>query len=187
MIKLKSLFRRGQGPSGSKHSANAANVLAAPTHQQLKASASTTSLDNIDVAQPPLPPLNTKPSKQGIKERIDQKIKGSRDKLGSRENLVDTKDSHKQRQHQQQRLLQQQQQQMPRIQQHVGNNNLLDQRDVANYVVDPLTKELTDINFDGPREVGRDCSKTLIIYVDTSQSKTHRYNPHIINSFLTVF
>lgn len=157
MIKLKSLFRRGQGPSGSKHSAQAANVLAPSTHQQLKASASTTSLDNIDVAQPPQAALNVKPSKQGIKERIDQKIKGSCDKLGSRENLVDTKDSHKsqQRQRQQQRFMQQQQQQMPRIQQHVGNNNLLDQRDVANYVVDPLTKELTDINFDGPREVGR--------------------------------
>ena len=170
MIKLKSLFRRGQGPSGSKHSANSAsNAEVAATKTQLKGTSSVSSLEHIE------PIKNSKKSHQhgGSKDRlIDQKIKGSRDKLGASRESLDIKETKRnrieQQQHQQQLLQQQQQQQqyqqhqqqqlnnqMPLIQQHVGNNNLIDQRDVANYasVVDPLAKELTDINFDGPREV----------------------------------
>lgn len=135
MIKLKSLFRRGQGPSGSKHSSNST--------QQLKSASSASSSDNIDNSG-----IITKPSKhyQESKERSDQKYRGSRDKLGSRESL-DVKETTKQ-------LLQQEnhqpRQSMPLIQQqHVGNNNMIDQRDVSNYSVDPLA----DINFDGPKEV----------------------------------
>lgn len=140
MIKLKSLFRRGPGPSGSKHSSSSSHT------QQLKSASSASSLDNIESGGGA---IKTKSSKkhQDSKDRSDQKYKGSRDKLGSRESL-DVKDNTKQlyqRDPHQQRL-----QSMPIIQQqHVGNNNMIDQRDVANYAVDPLA----DINFDGPREV----------------------------------
>lgn len=137
MIKLKSLFRRGQ-PSGSKHSSSSNHT------QQLKSGSTASSSDNIDSSG-----IITKPPKhyQGSKDRSDQKYKGSRDKLGSRESL-DVKDTTKQ--------LFQQESHQPRLQsmsliqqQHVGNNNMIDQRDVSNYTVDPLA----DINFDGPREV----------------------------------
>ncbi len=133
MIKLKSLFRRGPGPSGSKHSSS--------TNQQLKSASSASSSDNIDsIARPPK-------HYQESKDRSDQKYRGSRDKLGSRESL-DVKDTTKQLfqpDNHQPRL-----QSMPLIQQHVGNNNMIDQRDVSNYsTVDPLA----DINFDGPKEV----------------------------------
>lgn len=146
MIKLKSLFRRGQGPSGSKHSSNSNNT------QQLKSASSASSSDNIDSTG-----IITKPSKhyQDSKQRSDQKYRGSRDKLGSRESL-DVKESTKQifqPDNHQPRL-----QSMPLIQQqHVGNNNMIDQRDVSNYSVDPLA----DINFDGPKEV---CKTFLLLF-----------------------
>lgn len=143
MIKLKSLFRRGQGPSGSKHSSSSNHT------QQLKSASSASSSDNIDII--------TKPSKhyQESKDRSDQKYRGSRDKLGSRDSL-DVKDTTKQLfqpENHQPRL-----QSMPLIQQqHVGNNNMIDQRDVSNYSVDPLA----DINFDGPKEV---CMAFLLLF-----------------------
>lgn len=136
MIKLKSLFRRGQGASGSKHSSN--------SNQQLKSASSTSSTDNIDNSG-----IITKPPKhyQEAKDRPDQKYRGSRDKLGSRESL-DVKDTTKQLYQQENHQLRLQS--LPHIQpQHVGNNNMIDQRDVSNYGVDPLA----DINFDGPKEV----------------------------------
>lgn len=139
MIKLKSLFRRGQGPSsGSKHSSNSNNT------QHPKSASTASSSDNIDSAG-----IITKPSKHyhDSKDRSDQKYRGSRDKLGSRESLdvkettkqLYQQDSHQQRLHS-----------MPLIQQqHVGNNNMIDQRDVSSYAVDPIG----EINFDGPKEV----------------------------------
>lgn len=160
MIKLKSLFRRGPGPSGSKNSASGST---GSSGSQLKGAASVSSLDTT--IEPPI----AKPGKQhhGSKDRL---FKGSRDKLAVSRESLDVKESKHQRQLQQQQQaaafqqqqqlqhqLQQQQQQlrqMPLIQQqHGGNNNLIDQRDVGGYSVDPLTKELTEINFDGPREV----------------------------------
>lgn len=164
MIKLKSLFRRGPGPSGSKNSASGST---GSSGSQLKGAASVSSLDTT--IETPI----AKPGKQhhGSKDRL---FKGSRDKLAVSRESLDVKELKHQRQLQQQlqqqqqaaafqqqqqlqQQLQQQQQQlrqMPLIQQqHGGNNNLIDQRDVGGYSVDPLTKELTEINFDGPREV----------------------------------
>lgn len=104
----------------------------------------------------------------------------SRDKLAASRESLDLKESTtslKQRQQQQQQpqphqsqqhsnrqmpLVQQQPQQLQQASQHLaGNNNLLDVGGgnsgagaYATMVVDPtLTKELTDITFDGPREV----------------------------------
>lgn len=167
MIKLKSLFRRGQGPSGSKHSNNSSSsnaLIPSSVNQHLKGSSSVSSLDNIDQQQ-------TKSIKNGAKDRFDLKIKGSRDKLGSRDNL-DIKEHKTVSATQRHRssggsgggggnngglnIETQRPQPMPRIQQQhvVGNNNLIDQHDVTTYAVgDSLAKELTDINFDGPREV----------------------------------
>ena len=137
MIKLKSQFRREKGPSGSKHSSS--------SNQQLKSASTASSSDNIDST-------GIKPPKHyhESKDRTDQKYRGSRDKLGSRESLDvkdTTKQSFQQDSHHQPRL-----QSMPLIQQqHVGNNNMIDQRDVSNYTVDPLA----EINFDGPKEVSK--------------------------------
>lgn len=139
MIKLKSLFRRGQGPSGSKHSSSSNHT------QQLKSTSTASSSDNIDSTG-----IITKPSKHypESKDRSDQKYRGSRDRLASRESL-DIKDSTTKHLHQQDNH-QPRLQSMPLIQQqHVGNNNMIDQRDVSNYSADPLA----DINFDGPKEV----------------------------------
>lgn len=140
MIKLKSLFRRGQGPSGSKHSSSSNQT------QHLKSASSASSSDNLDATG-----IITKPSRHypESKDRSDQKYRGSRDKLGSRESL-DVKETTKQLFQQDINHQPRLQQSMPLVQQqHVGNNNMIDQRDVSNYVVDPLA----DINFDGPREV----------------------------------
>ncbi|KAJ6636359.1 Cytospin-A [Pseudolycoriella hygida] len=139
---LASLARttRGPGSSGSKQSSNSGHT------QQSKSASAASSSDNIDSV--------TKPSKhyQESKERSDQKYR-SRDKLGSRESL-DVKDTTKQlfqQDNRQPRL-----QSMPLIQQqHVGNNNMIDQRDVSSYSVDPLA----DINFDGPKEGARQQSR----------------------------
>ncbi|KAG4080284.1 hypothetical protein HA402_010776 [Bradysia odoriphaga] len=110
------------------------------------------SSDNIDSTG-----IISKPPKhyQESKDRTDQKYRGSRDKLGSRESLdvkETTKHSYQQDSYNQPRL-----QSMPLIQQqqHVGNNNMIDQRDVSNYTVDPLA----EINFDGPKEGARQQSR----------------------------
>lgn len=150
MIKLKSLFRRGQGPSGSKHSSSS-------NHTQKSASTASSS-DNIDSTG-----ITSKPPKhyQESKDRTDQKYRGSRDKLGSRDSL-DVKETTKQTfQQDSHHLHQPRLQSMPLIQQqqHVGNNNMIDQRDVSNYTVDPLA----EINFDGPKEVSREERKFLFV------------------------
>lgn len=191
MIKLKSLFRRGQGPSGSKHSANGGNAAAPSTQNQLKGSSSVSSLDNIDQIKTT---KSSSKSHHGSKDRlIDHKIKGgSRDKLAASRESLDIKESKRHRTTDQQRH-----NQMPLIQQHVGNNNLIDQRDVTNYSVDTLTKELTDISFDGPREVSEfiflfftyfsilqlthSSTNIIIIYsieVDNCLTKTHKITQH---------
>ncbi|XP_037036628.1 cytospin-A-like isoform X2 [Bradysia coprophila] len=138
--------KRGQGPSGSKHSSSSNHT------QQLKSGSTASSSDNIDSTG-----IISKPPKhyQESKDRTDQKYRGSRDKLSSRESLdvkETTKHSFQQDSYNQPRL-----QSMPLIQQqqHVGNNNMIDQRDVSNYTVDPLA----EINFDGPKEGARQQSR----------------------------
>lgn len=177
MIKLKSLFRRGpSGPSSSKQQAaaaaaastssgNALNPNPSPA-PHLKGSSSVSSLDHVGLASKASAAKSHK--HHGSKDRlIDAKLsKGaSREKLAASRESLDVKESkHQQRQQRaelQQQLQQQQQQQMSLVQQqqqhqqqHVsGNNNLIDGGGGYAGMVDPLTKELTDINFDGPREV----------------------------------
>lgn len=186
MIKLKSLFRRGpSGPSSSKQQQQQAAAAAASTSgrsalnpnptptPQLKGASSVSSLDHVGIAAK----SSGKPHKHhGSKDRlIDAKLsKGSREKLAASRESLDVKESkHQQRQQraelqQQLQLQQQQQQQLQRPmslvqqQQHVsGNNNLIDGGGYAG-MVDPLTKELTDINFDGPREVDKQFNMFLI-------------------------
>lgn len=75
MIKLKSLFRRGQGPSGSsKHSANFNN--------SLQASASTSSLNSIGTSTPSTSPVATTLSKGSLQSSA---FYDSHDSLDSRD------------------------------------------------------------------------------------------------------
>ncbi|XP_055389168.1 cytospin-A-like isoform X7 [Condylostylus longicornis] len=156
MIKLKSFFRRGQGPSGSK---NSTNQHLDPNHHNnkqqqqihnstnnLKTSSSVSSLDGIGLKS------NSKATK------LSQKLHGSNDKLqshhhhhqnhhfkssskdkldsrnGSKEHIVDSLDVQQQQQQPPAppiKYKKKQPTQMPIIQQNViANNNLLDQRDV---------------------------------------------------------
>lgn len=168
MIKLKSLFRRGpSGPSSSKQAAAAAAASSASANAPappLKGASSVSSLDHHHQQQP----ADGKPSKaqkHGSKDRLT-----SREKLCSSRESLDLKEAASKRQQQQpppqhrQMPLVQQQLPPPQPLQHLqhhhlgGNNNLPDGSASAGgyaaMVVDPaLTKELTDISFDGPREV----------------------------------
>lgn len=180
MIKLKSLFRRSPGSSssssGSKHPSAGGSPIAGNA-QQLKTAASVSSLDTIE--RPPTK-SKSKGHHYGSKDRL---FKGSRDKLSaaaSRESLavheVTAPSSSKPPSRpppsvalaaQQQQQLQQQQQsinipQQQQQQQHaVGNKHLSDSRAVSyaiNAAEQPSSSasssvELTDINFDGPKEV----------------------------------
>lgn len=162
MIKLKSFFRRGQGPSGSKNSG----------HQQqsgqIKQSASVSSLDAVGLK-------SSKSAKHfGSKDKlVDQGLKNSKDKLssrgGSRERLADslpvgggeiptsglliTNSKPKKK-------TSLQSSQMPIIQQNViANNNLIDHRDVVDYnnLATNEKRDLGDLSaavtFDGQKEV----------------------------------
>lgn len=180
MIKLKSLFRRGpSGPSSSKQAAAAAaasataaqgNALQQQQQPPLKGASSVSSLDHHQ--QPhPTDAKQSKSQKHGSKDRLT-----SREKLCSSRESLDLKEASSKRQqqqptqpHRQMPLVQQQPPQQPLQQQSTagqqhshhhhlgGNNNLLDAGGYAAMVVDPaLTKELTDISFDGPREVSVD-------------------------------
>lgn len=181
MIKLKSLFRRGpSGPSSSKQAAAAAaasataaqgNALQQQQQPPLKGASSVSSLDHHQQQQQHSTDVKqSKSQKHGSKDRLT-----SREKLCSSRESLDLKEASSKRQqqptqpHRQMPLVQQQppqqplQQQSTAVQQHQqhshhhhlgGNNNLLDAGGYAAMVVDPaLTKELTDISFDGPREV----------------------------------
>jgi hypothetical protein len=149
MIKLKSLFRRGQAPSGSKG--------AQPAHQ-IKGASSVSSLDDN---------LSTKQSskKFGSKDKLDHIVYNK----GSKEKLVDVKqpkDKSKRQQQQQQlppaqQQLQQQFAQMPIQEQdtqqyHLGNNNVMDQRSTITssaYTSDnpSIIKDQVD-HFDGHKQ-----------------------------------
>lgn len=75
MIKLKSLFRRGQGPSGSsKHSANFSSPL--------QTSASTSSLNSIGTSTPSTSPVATTLSKSSLQSSA---FYDSHDSLDSRD------------------------------------------------------------------------------------------------------
>lgn len=165
MIKLKSLFRRGQsGPSSnSKYGANQQNPnavapLAAPDpqSQNLKGSSSISNLDGIGLSK-----ADKKKQKEfGSRDNLDKK-----EAKGSKERLVDIrpgkdkskKESKKQPQPQPQQMSIVQQQQQLASSQHVSgvaNSGLIEQQMGGYAIVDQhqLTKELTEINFDGPRE-----------------------------------
>ena len=64
MIKLKSLFRRGQGPSGSKTSSNTVNGV------PIKGASSVSSLEGIGVN--PKPPSKPIKSHHSSKDKLDQ-------------------------------------------------------------------------------------------------------------------
>lgn len=149
MNKIKSLFRRGPGPSGSKNS-----VAAAPGYlpasqqqqqqlqqQQIKTAASVSSLDNVGLR--PKKPSKSHGSRDKLNDRTNDKEKGSTERLDSKEKL----DKQKYKELKQMPVIQQQQH-------HAANNNLLNQRDIVNYTIEQgLSRDLTEINFDGPREV----------------------------------
>lgn len=151
MNKIKSLFRRGPGPSGSKNS-----VAAAPTgylpasvqqqqqlqqQQQIKTAASVSSLDNVGLR--PKKPSKSHGSRDKLNDRTIDKEKGSTERLDSKDKL----DKQKYKELKQMPVIQQQQH-------HAANNNLLNQRDIVNYTIEQgLSRDLTEINFDGPREV----------------------------------
>lgn len=151
MNKIKSLFRRGPGPSGSKNS-----VAAAPTgylpasvqqqqqlqqQQQIKTAASVSSLDNVGLR--PKKPSKSHGSRDKLNDRTIDKEKGSTERLDAKDKL----DKQKYKELKQMPVIQQQQH-------HAANNNLLNQRDIVNYTIEQgLSRDLTEINFDGPREV----------------------------------
>lgn len=168
MIKLKSLFRRGQsGPSNSKYagsqpSSNSVAPLAnqdplSSNNNNLKGSSSISNIDGIGLSK-----SDKKKQKDfGSRDNLDKK-----DVKGSKERLVDLrpgkdkskKESKRQPQPPQMSSVVQQQQQLSGSQ-HVGvtNPGLIEQQmnSLGGYaLVDQhqLTKELTEINFDGPRE-----------------------------------
>lgn len=117
MIKLKSLFRRGQGTSPS----STASASAKQTHQispshsvGIKSSASASSLDRIAVVHPGSASADlgatrklSKSNKQSSKDKLNDLLKG-----GSKEKLFDDKKElkrqHKQQQKQMQQIAQQQ-------------------------------------------------------------------------------
>lgn len=79
MIKLKSLFRRGQGPSGSsKHSTS--------FNSQLQSSASTSSLNSIGTSTPSTSPVATTLSKGSLQSAAFYDSHDSLDSRGTPEN-----------------------------------------------------------------------------------------------------
>lgn len=145
MNKIKSLFRRGPGPSGSKNSVAAAPSgylpASAQQQQQIKTAASVSSLDNVGLR--PKKPSKSHGSRDKLNDRTIDKEKGSTERLDTKDKL----DKQKYKELKQMPVIQQQQH-------HAANNNLLNQRDIVNYTIDQgLSRDLTEINFDGPREV----------------------------------
>jgi len=187
MIKLKSLFRRGQGPSSSKNSTVAPSI---------KGASSVSSLDGVgnNIKS------SSKKNYHGSRDKLENsKDKGSRDHLDNiitnnkgdkRFNNGNNIGYNKQQQHQMPILQQQQQQQQLAGHHHhhvvVGgggstNNNLIESHhqqrgidigdDIGYSVIDStlgttptITKELIEISFDGPREV----SLHIYLYVNLS-------------------
>lgn len=94
MIKLKSLFRRGQGPSGSKHSSQSTNNIASTNGGSIKGASSVSSLDCVGIAA--VPPKSTAKHNRalhGSKDKLDQYGSNSQpfQAKGSREKLTDLK------------------------------------------------------------------------------------------------
>lgn len=89
MIKLKSLFRRGQGPSGSKHSSQSTNNIASTNGAALKGASSVSSLDCIGVTSVQKAGNKSNRALHGSKDRLEQYgsnqhqyySKGSKEKL----------------------------------------------------------------------------------------------------------
>nr|XP_029719115.1 cytospin-A-like isoform X4 [Aedes albopictus]XP_029719116.1 cytospin-A-like isoform X4 [Aedes albopictus]XP_029719117.1 cytospin-A-like isoform X4 [Aedes albopictus]XP_029719118.1 cytospin-A-like isoform X4 [Aedes albopictus]XP_029719119.1 cytospin-A-like isoform X4 [Aedes albopictus] len=180
MIKLKSLFRRGQGPSGSKHSSQSTNNIASTNGGSIKGASSVSSLDCVGIAA--VPPKSTAKHNRalhGSKDKLDQYGSNSQpfQAKGSREKLTDLKHFGKESKaagirgisaktgnqmpivqpqppvHQHHQLEQfQGAGQLPRA----GSRSELDQRDDDAYssateeIV--ISKDLTAISFGGPME-----------------------------------
>lgn len=183
MIKLKSLFRRGQGPSGSKHSSQSTNNIASTNGGSIKGASSVSSLDCVGIAA--VPPKSTAKHNRalhGSKDKLDQYGSNSQpfQAKGSREKLTDLKHFGKEPKaagirgistktgnqmpivqpqppvHQHHQLEQfQGAGQLPRA----GSRSELDQRDDDAYssateeIV--ISKDLTAISFGGPMEVSK--------------------------------
>lgn len=135
MIKLKSLFRRGQGSpsatsSGSASSKNTHQITPSPL---MKGSVSASNLDQLEGASGSSGKLS-KPTKHSSKDKINELMKSQ-----SKEKLMDEKKELKK----QQKLQKQAGQQPQNLQ--MGATNLVEMR--------APSKEFIDIAFDGPKEV----------------------------------
>ncbi|XP_055644177.1 cytospin-A isoform X2 [Toxorhynchites rutilus septentrionalis] len=94
MIKLKSLFRRGQGPSGSKHSSQSTNNIASANGAPLKGASSVSSLDCIGVTSvQKVSNKNSRAPIHGSKDRLEQYSSNHHQyySKGSKEKLTDFK------------------------------------------------------------------------------------------------
>ena len=138
MIKLKSLFRRGQGSpssgtsSGSSSSKNTHVITPSPL---LKNSVSTSNLDQIDGASGSTSGKLSKHNKLSSKDKLNELTKSQ-----SKEKLMDEKKEYKKQLKLQKHALLQQPQSLQ-----MGASNLAEMR--------APSKEFIDIAFDGPKEV----------------------------------
>lgn len=196
MIKLKSLFRRGQGPSGSKHSSQSTNNIATTNGGAIKGASSVSSLDCVGVAAAPKSTTKHNRVLHGSKDKLDQYGSNSHQHhpKGSREKLTDLKHFGKEKSGV--RAISKSSNQMPIIQpqpaqhqlehfqvahpsvplvqqlQRAGSRSELDQRDDDAYssateeIV--ISKELTAITFGGPMEV----SKFIFFLYEALNDKT---------------
>lgn len=115
MIKLKSLFRRGQGGSPSSMSSNSSKETSqiSPAHSVgIKPAASASSLDRIAVGNPASSSADlgatrklSKNHKQSSKDKLNDLLK-----IGSKEKLHEEKELKKQLKHQQKHMQQEAQQ-----------------------------------------------------------------------------
>ncbi|XP_058821269.1 cytospin-A-like isoform X7 [Topomyia yanbarensis] len=178
MIKLKSLFRRGQGPSGSKHSSQSTNNIATTNGASIKGASSVSSLDRVGVAPAPKPSTKHNRLLHGSKDKLDQYSSSSHHHhaKSSKEKLPDLKYCGKEKSGG--RSVAKSTSQMPLVQpqpahhqleqfqfghhssrpaqQRGASRNELDQRDDDAYssateeIV--ISNDLTEICFDGPME-----------------------------------
>lgn len=93
MIKLKSLFRRGQGPSGSKHSSQSTTNIAAANGTTIKAASSASSLDRVGVSVAPKNSGKQGRTLHGSRDKLDQYSPASQQRhfKGSKERLSDAR------------------------------------------------------------------------------------------------
>lgn len=178
MIKLKSLFRRGQGPSGSKHTSQSTNNIATTNGGAIKGASSVSSLDCVGVAAAPKTSTKHNRVLHGSKDKLDQYSSNSHQRH-SREKLNDIKHFGKEKSGV--RAIGKSSNQMPIIQpqsaqhqlehfqvanlsaplvqqlQRAGSRSELEQRDDDAYSSATeeiiVSKEFTAISFGGPMEV----------------------------------